>query len=402
MFTRFALYGFLKNLRFFEPFLILIFREAGLSYLQIGALYSVRSLATNLMEIPSGWYADTFGRRRSMLLAFSAYIVSFGVFYFGTSFSIYALAMLVFAVGEAFRSGTHKALILEYLKQQNRLNEKVAFYGKTRSASQFGSAVNALIAAGIVFWAGGYRVMFLAATVPYVLDLFNLASYPKSLDREPAGRDTSSYKNRLRETFNSFVLIFKNPKALAALLNSAGFTAFFKSVKDYIQPMLQSIALTLPFLIGLDAKHRTALLIGGVYFILYLLTSRASYNAEKFKSLFKRPTNALNFSFFFGAIFLLLSGVLLGVGALVLALMGFMLFYLLQNVRKPITVAVISDNVSSTVMASGLSVGSQITSLLSAMLTPLLGYCTDLWGIGVGFMILAGVMLAIGAFTRLD
>ena len=29
---RFSLYGFLKNLRFFEPFLILFFRDAGLSF----------------------------------------------------------------------------------------------------------------------------------------------------------------------------------------------------------------------------------------------------------------------------------------------------------------------------------------------------------------------------------
>jgi len=81
MIYRFSLYGFLKKLRFFEPFIILLFREDGLSFLQIGLLYSIRDIATNILEIPSGIYADAFGRRKSMLFSFSAYIVSFIVFY---------------------------------------------------------------------------------------------------------------------------------------------------------------------------------------------------------------------------------------------------------------------------------------------------------------------------------
>ncbi len=60
MFPRFALYGFLKNLRFFDPFIILIFREVGMSYLQIGFLYAIRDVATNILEIPTGVFARLF------------------------------------------------------------------------------------------------------------------------------------------------------------------------------------------------------------------------------------------------------------------------------------------------------------------------------------------------------
>ncbi len=66
-FYKFAAYGFLKNLRFFEPFLILFFREMGLSFLQIGMLFSIREIATNLLELPTGLVADIYGRRISML-----------------------------------------------------------------------------------------------------------------------------------------------------------------------------------------------------------------------------------------------------------------------------------------------------------------------------------------------
>ena len=56
---KFCMYGFLKNLRFFDPFLILFFINAGLSFLQIGTLYAIREISTNILEIPTGIAADS-------------------------------------------------------------------------------------------------------------------------------------------------------------------------------------------------------------------------------------------------------------------------------------------------------------------------------------------------------
>jgi len=86
---RFCTYGFLKNLRFFEPFLIIILHQEGLSFTQIGGLYAIREIFRNILEIPAGVFADAFGRRKSMLLAFSSYIVSFVVFYLAGSFILF-------------------------------------------------------------------------------------------------------------------------------------------------------------------------------------------------------------------------------------------------------------------------------------------------------------------------
>ncbi len=49
MYYRFCLYGFLKNQRFFDPFIILFFREMGMSFLEIGTLFSIREIATNIL-----------------------------------------------------------------------------------------------------------------------------------------------------------------------------------------------------------------------------------------------------------------------------------------------------------------------------------------------------------------
>lgn len=149
---KFSAYGFLKNLRFFDAFLFLFFRQQGFSFLQIGTLISIREVSILILEIPTGIAADSYGRRSSMIFSFLSYIISFIIFFFFPSFSFYILAMIFFGLGEAYRTGTHKAMILTYLELNQITEQRVEYYGFTRSWSQLGSALAALIAGAIVFY----------------------------------------------------------------------------------------------------------------------------------------------------------------------------------------------------------------------------------------------------------
>ena len=401
-FYRFSLYGFLKNLRFFEPFIILIFVDNGLTFFKIGLLYSVRDLANNLLEIPTGVLADAFGRRRTMVMAFVAYIISFFIFYFFADFYIYALAMVLFGLGEACRSGTHKAMILEYLKINDMSDLKVAYYGRTRSASQLGSAVNSLAAAGLLFYTGDYRTMFLATIVPYVLDLINLATYPKILDGELAQLRGGDIWTQTRATFRDFVGIFGDKSAMQAILNSSGFTAIFKITKDYLQPILESFALALPFLISrnVDDVKRSAVIIGVVYFFIYLLTSYASRSADRFSRRFTGLADPINLTFLLGAGFLFVAGLANWGNLALVSILVFMGFYVLQNLRKPMNVSFISDQIEHRVMASGLSVEAQFTTILVAVFAPVIGLLADNFGIGFALAMFGAGMLPIYTLVR--
>ena len=61
MLARFCLYGFIKNQKYYEPFLYLAFLEKGLSFTAIGLLIGFRAVCTNLMEVPTGAMADALG-----------------------------------------------------------------------------------------------------------------------------------------------------------------------------------------------------------------------------------------------------------------------------------------------------------------------------------------------------
>ena len=385
-FYRFSLYGFLKNLRFFEPFIILIFRDHGLTFFQIGLLYSIRDLTNYLTEIPTGFFADAFGRRKSMVFAFTAYIISFIIFYSFSDFYLSAVAMVLFGIGESFRSGTHKALILEYLRLNDMLDLKVAYYGRTRAASQMGSAFNSLIAAGLLFFTGNYKTMFLAATIPYVIDLINLATYPKILDGELSQFDRHAFWGQAKGTLKSFVEIFKDRRAMRSILNSASFTALFKTTKDYLQPILESLALVSPVLLFLDDVKRSGVVVGIVYFFIYVLTSYASRSSDQISRRFKNLAAAINVTFLVGVGFLFFAGLATLQNLAIISVIVFLGFYVLQNLRKPMNVAFISDQISHNVMASGLSVEAQMATVLVAIFAPVLGALADSFGVGIALI----------------
>ncbi len=111
-------------MRFFDPFIMLFFREIGFTYFQIGILFSIREISNTILEIPSGIIADYFGRKNSMLFSFISYIISFIIFSISNNYYLFILAMFLFANGESFRSGTHKAMIVDYLKMHNISEQK--------------------------------------------------------------------------------------------------------------------------------------------------------------------------------------------------------------------------------------------------------------------------------------
>ena len=133
---KFCIYGFLKNLRFFDAFFILFLIEKGLSFTQIGILYAVREIFTSIFEIPSGIIADTFGRKNSLIGSFFIFIVSFYVFYISNDFWFFLIAFILYGIGDAFRSGAHKGMIMDYLKLNDWGEQKINYYGHTRSWSQ--------------------------------------------------------------------------------------------------------------------------------------------------------------------------------------------------------------------------------------------------------------------------
>lgn len=395
-FRKFCAYGFLKNLRFFEPFLLLFFLEKGISYWQIGTLYALREIAINLFEIPSGFLADAFGRRRSMLLAFSFYIISFLVFYTADSYLLLSGAMVFYAMGDAFRSGVHKAMIFTYLEIQGWSDQKVHYYGHTRSWSQRGSAISSLLAALVVVFSKNYSPVFLLSIIPYLLDMLLIWSYPKALDGAKADwKNRRAIQVKFREIWRAFLIAFKHPPVLRAVNNVSLSSAFFKAAKDYLQPILQTLALSLPFLVTMAEKSRSAILIGIAYFIIYLLSAWASQSAGRTADRFVELRSPINWTL----AFCFITGILVGVsyqwGLTLLAVVLYVTLFILENLRKPMGTAFVAERVEQEILASALSAQSQVKTIWAAIIALALGGIVEVFGIAVGLTAVSIGLLVI-------
>lgn len=399
-YAKFCAYGFLKDLRFYEPFMLLVFLDKGLSYLEIGTLYATREVLINLTEVPSGIFADSVGRRLTMVFSFLAYILAFIIFYFADSFEILLLAMAAYAFGDAFRTGTHKAMIFDYLRLNGWEDQKTYYYGHTRAWSQRGAAVSALIAALLVFYQGSYASIFLFTIIPYVLNVFLILSYPKNLDGK---RHTSD--RRITEEFvsvmRSLIASMKSLAMVRTISSQALYTGYYKAFKDYLQPLLETLALSLPIFLAWEDQKRTALVIGIVYSILYAATAFASSKSGTFASHFNGLATPLNLTLLIGVTLGLVSGLLLHLSYVVLSVVLYLGIYILENLRKPMGIAYVSERMDQTSLASGLSVESQAESLFAAAIALLLGWFSNLFGVGLGILSVSLICLLLGLLLRL-
>jgi MFS family permease len=392
---KFCLYGFLKNLEFFEAFQILFLLENGLTFLQIGILYSIREITRNIFEIPAGILSDSLGRRKTLMFSFGFYIISFLVFYFSKSYQIFILAMIFYSLGDAFRTGTHKAMIFDYLKIKGWTDQKVYYYGHTRSWSQIGSAFSAVIAAVLIFNSGGFRIIYLYSVIPYFLDLLLIASYPKALDGEVAIFDKTRIFKNFKKVFNDFLFAMVNWKVLKSLINLSSHTGFYSAMKDYLQPVVQMLALSLPILISYKETQRTSLIVGGVYFVVFLLTSFSARHAGAFSSRFKNLVIPLNLTLIIGLAMGVLSGFMYLQNLLVLSVIFYVGIYVMENLRKPIGIAYVTENIDHHILATVLSAESQVHALIAAICAPLIGFLADRYGLGYAITGVSGLMILL-------
>lgn len=396
MLFRFSLYGFLKNQRYYDAFLILAFREKGLTFFQIGLLIGFREVCTNLFEIPSGAVADLYGRRRAMIFSFVAYIASFATFAMSESLFLLFGGMFFFGLGDAFRSGTHKAMIFDWLRLQGRSDEKTKIYGYTRSWSQMGSAVSVLIAGALVFYRGNFTDIFWFSIVPYAFNIVNFFGYPAALDGDR--KSEFSLKAVVVLLGKALKLSVQFPPLRRLVFEGMGFEGMFKASKDYLQPILKQTAIALPLLLMLDESKRAALLVAGVYFVLYFLSSFASRNSHKVTEWQGSDEGAARVMWWvnLGLYALLIPVLWFNTYPAIIAL--FIGLAILQNFWRPGLISRFNAQSTPEMSATVLSIEAQSKSLAMIVLAPSLGWLVDrvgsFWPVGVvGTLIAVAILL---------
>ncbi len=157
-------YGF----QFFFPLLLWlpIFYEyqkrMGLDDRQIFGIQSFYYLAFFLLEIPTGYFADSWGYRQSMRLGAATLVLSTALPIFWTTYFGFLTHFVLIALARSFVSGASSAYLYECMKAGGAEAEYKQVEGNARAYGLIGK---------VVCWAGVGAVMKWHITLPYWLTL---------------------------------------------------------------------------------------------------------------------------------------------------------------------------------------------------------------------------------------
>ncbi len=76
-----------------------------------------------VLEVPSGWFSDVFGRKKTLVSASVFLCVAYVLFLSANSFEQFAIAQIFLAAGIAFNSGTDTSFLLETTQSMNEEDE---------------------------------------------------------------------------------------------------------------------------------------------------------------------------------------------------------------------------------------------------------------------------------------
>jgi len=399
---KFCLYGFLKNLKFFEPYLyIYLIQVVHLNLFQIGTLFSIRGIIIYLFEIPSGIFADQYGKKTELMICFIFYIASFFFFFLGDSYAIVAVAMVLFGLGEAFRSGTHKAMIYSYLEQKGWFKHKTFVYGRTRSFSLIGSSLSAFTSILLIIRLPKMQSIFLLSIIPYVLDFFLIRSYPDALN-EPT-ETTISIKKFITHSIKHLKEVFANRSLRKVVVSSSLFDAIFKVLKDYIQPILKDIIIVsgIYIVVSMEADTQLKIILGLIYGMMYIFSSLVSRNVYRLNLKF-RSDKLMDISFDILGIVFFIMFFTVNIKIMLVVILLYFFLYLLKDGRRPLAVDVFGDYMKKNERATVMSIESQVSSFFMIMLAPLFGYIADRFSIAILFFIIGLSILILNRFLRVE
>lgn len=178
------------------PIIVLFFEESGLNLTQILILPAIYSFTIALLEIPSGFFSDSFGRKNSIILSTIFYSLGYLLFSFSSDYNVFIVAEILLGIGGSLISGTDSAILYDTLIELDDLNQYSKIEGKSYAIGNFSEAIAAILSSFLV-------VISLYLPV-YLHTLLLLLSIPIAFTLVEPKR---SYK--LSKSFSSLKLVFK-------------------------------------------------------------------------------------------------------------------------------------------------------------------------------------------------
>lgn len=352
------------------PIVVLFYQENGMSMSQIFILKSIYSVAMVVTELPSGYMADVWGCRKTIILG--SVLGSLGILIYSLSSNFYSFAMaeIILGIGFSFVSGADSAILYDSLKADNREDEYIKYEGSITSAGNFAEAL-----AGV---AGGLLATFSLRT-PYYFQFFvaSIGIPAAMMLKEP-----EHILERVRLSMSQIISIVKQTylqvEMRSAIMISSFTGAATLTYAWFVQPYFQ------------EAKVPVSV-FGVLWTLLNLSAGIFSMFSYKVERLLGNKKTLLLIVILISAGFILT--------ALEVSLAGIAIlfgFYMVRGIATPVLKDQINQYTDSKVRATILSVRNLEIRIIFAAIGPILGFLTDKFSLSTA-LIVCGVSYFVAA-----
>jgi MFS family permease len=348
------------------PVVVLFYQDNDMGMHEIFILKSIYSLAIVALELPSGWMADVWGRKKTLLLG--AVLGSAGFFMYSFSYGFWAFvaAEIVLGAGHSFVSGADSAMLYESLKAEKKSDLYVKHEGRITSAGNFAEAI-----AGI---AAGFLAAISLRTPFYFQFVVATLAIPAALTLTEPGIKATTHVHSLKQmALNLKNTLLQQADLRVAILLSAVTGTATLTFAWLVQPFFKAIDLPVEW-------------FGILWTALNLSVGVSSAFAFRFEGRFSRRKEVLF------VIVLLASGyVLSGMSIIREGILFLFLFYLVRGLATPVFKNYINLYTPSEIRATILSVRNLMIRVCFALIGPLLGWMTDHVSLKMAFLLAGGI-----------
>jgi len=365
--------SFLLGLTFFGAITVPFLLDWGnLNYAAIFTLEAALSITVVLSEVPTGVFADKYGRKNSILVGI--FLQTLGSLLFvalGPNFWVFLVSEIIWGVAISFISGADRALVFDSLIEAKREKGAKDVFAKMRIAETAGFVIASPVGAWVAANIGTYpsslvlTVLMTAAAWAFAFIVYLTVVEPKM---------KKSQKNEFELAMKGFDELRRNKRlqSLAIDFVSISATAFF--VFWFYQSLLRvnNVDLSLYGLVSV------AFNIASMLFLVNVI------RLEKWLG-----TSQL---LFLSALAIALA--YLGLAAntsLWFAMLAVTIVVCARTIRQPVFDHYLNFQIKSSERATVLSAISASERVMMAVLYPLIGFVAD--------VSLQGAFLVLGAIT---
>lgn len=357
------------------PIVVLFYQSNHLSMHEIFIIQSIYSISIVAFEIPSGYFADVIGRKKTILIGVWMGMIGFSVYSLTSGFWGFVVAEIILGIGQSMISGADSALLYDSLVDDKSEKAYLKLEGRIISIGNFAEAIAGIIGGLLAVYSLRYpyygQVLISAIALPAAFLLIEPHCSKKKVELgwsqilSVVKYTFSTKKLRWNILYSSFVGV--------STLTMAWFVQpwfIFKQVPtEYFGLLWTSLNLT----VGIAAMF--------------------AYKIE-----LKLGEIKTHFLFDF---FIILGFLLLGWVNFLMGLFLLFIFYMARGLATPILKNNINKLTPSNIRATVLSVRNFFIRIVFSIVGPVLGYMTDMlnltYSLTIGGIVL-GVAIGISFF----